>query len=88
MRIGRLIFRTAAISAGLAYGVYKGVKEIGEVREAMRALDLERVSEAATALATITPLSPREVQDRLDAGLTVDDIKQLVSARFGTWGSA
>ena len=46
------------------------------------------VSEAAETLASITPLSPREVQDQLDAGLTVDEIKRLIKQRFGAWGAA
>jgi hypothetical protein len=89
MKIRQLIHlgaRGAAVTAGIVWGVYKGAQQIRAMREAMG--DLDRVSDAATAIAEITPLSPREAQDRLDAGMTVEEIKQLVSKQFGEWGAA
>jgi hypothetical protein len=77
MKFGKFVARCAAITAGVVWGVYKGVQEI-------RA----KPSEAAEILAEVTDLSPHEAQELLDEGTTPEELKQLVRERFGEWGSA
>lgn len=89
-KLVRLGCRAAVIAAGVVYGVYKGVQEMRAMRDAIAPLfaPLFAPSAAAEALAEITTLSPYEVQERLDAGITVEELKGLVVKRYGTWGQA